>query len=596
MSTISSDARAFVYPQVRRLLKSNKTQKDGQFNVCWSAKFWPYDVADQAPIFCLSNKSDMTVCRITQTGEASNVEVIRQLEVTGPDQEVQDYDPNNDDQYCSCAWAYISKDEPLLLGAGNSGFIRVFDIVKGCLKTTLIGHGNGVINELATHPKYPWIFASASLDKSIRIWDLRRWNSKHESPTIIICGAGNGHKESVLSVGWHDSGRYLISGGFDNRVCVWTIPDLSPESTFWEEISPTRAKRRSDQVRIIHFPHFVTLAVHRNYIDCVRFWGDNILSRATEEHKIVLWRMTGFNSRLQPPDDVLAPKAEEHLDTRNGFIRQLVSEQNGVTKIITDPVYHNVLPYQRLLEFQAPHTLPFFIRFDILKRSPTHPGIHDVLAIGNTRSTVQFWDLEALERGYDYNTGSSGRGGRRTRGQGSRRGVPQSVLRGGRRAQLSLERSESASASLASVGTGTGTGTGASTPASLSPSQSSPPLRSNSTDATSLMSDSFQQLGPGILPLPNLGNSNTNRAVEPAEDRTRFPLKHHNTPLKKAHHAVVFNKEFEKDFTARGVAWSNCGRWCVVAGETVEMLHVEKGKERKMVQIGAAVLLGRDLP
>ena len=325
----------------------------------------------------------MLVCRIAQGQDGTEVEIIRQFEVKGPTKDAND-DGEPPDQYCSCAWAFISQDEPLLLGAGDAGYIRVFDVVKGDLKTTLVGHGQGVINDLATHPKFPWIIASASHDQSIRIWDLRRWDSKNDSPTIIICGAGNGHRESVLSVAWHESGRYLISGAFDNRICVWTIPDLSPESPFWEEISPAQAKRRSDQVRVIHYPHFMTSAVHRNYVDCVRFFGDNILSKAAEENKIVFWRMTGFNSHLEPPDGVLAPKAEEHLDTRNGFIRELVADDRGVTKIVTKPAYKKSLPYQRLLEFQIPHCIPFFIRFDILKPSPPHPDIHAVLAAGNT--------------------------------------------------------------------------------------------------------------------------------------------------------------------------------------------------------------------
>lgn len=615
MAPVGADARSFAYPKILRYLKTNKAQNGGQQDVCWNAKFYPYDSNDDKPVFCLSNKVDMMVCQINPATDPPSVDIIRQFEVKSPADEGAEVE-KADDQYCSCAWAYINPDEPLLLGAGDPGLIRVFDIIKGELKTTLVGHGLGVINDLATHPKYPWIVASASHDKSIRIWDLRRWDSKHDSATIIICGAGHGHKESVLSVGWHDGGRYLISGGFDNRVCVWTIPDLSPESSFWEEISPAQAERHSDRVRMIYFPHFVTLAVHANWIDCVRFWGDNILSKAADEHKVVLWRMTGFNSSLEPPDTILAPKAEEHLVTRNGFTREITSDDNGVTKIVTKEAYRNSLAHQRLLEFHIPHTSQFFIRFDLLKRSPTHPDIHDVLAIGNTKSTIQFWDLEAVERGYDYNAGRSGRGGRRTRGgPGGRKGAIAHVASKGslrRLNQLSLERSESASASLPSIdtNTNTGTATGTNTPTSTSPSRSSPPLRSNSTDATSLMSDSLHLNNGGLSlggPLPfgaptSAIPTGIASQPEPPENRERFPLSRWNVPLKKAHHAVTFKDCFDRDFTARGVAWSRDGRYCVIAGETIELVALSGGSggpgkaARTPVLIGAAVVFGRDLP
>jgi polycomb protein EED len=310
MGSLAPEARAFAYPKLLSVLKTSIRENPDEEDVFWNAKFYPYGTGDEEPVFSLSNKHDMLVCRVKTTpGAPPEVEIIRSFQVHNPEEGGMEEPPDHD-EYCSSTWAYLNPDEPLLLGAGDPGLIRVFDVVSGNLKTTLVGHGLGVINELSTHPQYPWIIASASFDKSVRIWDLRRWNSKHESATIIICGAGYGHKESVLSVSWHSSGRYLISGGFDNRVCVWTIPDLSPESSFWHEISPDVVQRHSERVRTIMSPHFVSTALHGDWIDCVRFWGDNIFSKASAEPKIVLWRITGFNSNLPQPDPILAPKAE----------------------------------------------------------------------------------------------------------------------------------------------------------------------------------------------------------------------------------------------------------------------------------------------
>jgi polycomb protein EED len=250
MASTFSFNKAYELPKLRKILKTSLDNPDSEANHFWDAKFYPFDHNREAPpVFALNNKRNIMVCRISPQ-EDNDIEVIRVFAIKGED--------HFSEHYCSCTWAFIDPSEPLILGAGEAGVVRVYDVVHGTLKTSLLGHGQGIINDLATHPKYPWIVASASQDTSIRIWDLRRWNNKQESPCIAICGHGNGHRETLLSVSWHDSGRYIISGAHDHRICVWTMPDLSLESRFWEEISPSQRKRSSDEVKVIHYPHFVT--------------------------------------------------------------------------------------------------------------------------------------------------------------------------------------------------------------------------------------------------------------------------------------------------------------------------------------------------
>ena len=588
------DPKHFAYPDIQQTIVSHREAGDDSNDTCWYCQFWPYGDDGDDPIFCLANRSNMQAFRIST--QSNKIDLVGQYETDLPEEDI----PRNDaiiDGYCSSTWAYLTKDRPLLLGAGDLGYIRVFDVTTGTLLTTLVGHGKGVINELSTHPKYPWIVASASLDQSIRIWDLRRWDSKLDSTTIIICGAGNGHRESVLTVDWHDSGRYLVSGAFDNRVCVWTIPDLAPESSFWTEIAPAKSQRRAEQVRIIHYPHFTSSAIHENYIDCVRFFGDYILSKAAADNKIVCWKVTGFDSKCPPPEPILAPKASEHLDTRNGFIRALESTDDGVTSIITRPGYKGCHPYSRCIEFEMPKCDPFFIRFGLLKRSSEYPNIHAVLACANTASIIRFWDLEALDRGYDFSIPavrqSGKRGNKRARGTG----------RGGRLNQLttSLSRTESGPASLAS-GSINGFSSRTQSPSASTDHSSGLAARSHSTDGTSWTSDPLHGLGPFDGPSEIHITS-----FEPPEDRTRFPLQQHNVPLKRAHHEVDLSsaKGDSANFTARCVAWSPDGRWCVVAGETMTTVRptahsrVDGRKPTprgRAMGLGVAVVMKRDLP
>ena len=394
MAVDTSSTKAFELPKLKKILKTDLENPDSEANQFWDAKFYPFDNRPEAPaIFAILNNNNILVCRVSATPN-TEIEMLKVLSVNEGDQFRS--------KFCAGTWAFVTPDRPLLLGAGDAGVIRVFDVVSGELKTSLLGHGVGVINDLATHPKYPWIVASASHDTSVRIWDLRRLDNKYESPCVVICGHGSGHRESVLTVSWHGCGRYIATGAHDHRVCVWTLPDLSPESSFWEEISASQRKRSSDEVRIIYYPHFITSAVHTNFVDCVRFWGDLIISKASgQEAKIVLWSITGFNSHTSPPDAILAPKTEEHLDTRNGFMHTHTIDGRGVHKTEIPEIYETKLPYTRLLEFDVKHIDPFFLRFDLLKPTPTHPDLHPTLAIGNTKSQVFFFDLLALELGYN---------------------------------------------------------------------------------------------------------------------------------------------------------------------------------------------------
>ena len=559
MAGPSSSIKAFELPKLKKILKTSLENPDSEGNNFWDAKFYPFDHNPEAPpVFALSNTKNLLVCRISAPQD-NDIEILRVFAI------------DFRDEYCACTWAFIDPNEPLLLGAGESGIVRVFDVVNGGLKTSLVGHGQGVINDLATHPKYPWIVASASQDTSVRIWDLRRYKTKYESPCVVICGHGNGHREMLLSVSWHDNGRYIVTGGVDHRICVWTLPDLSPESTFWEEISPSQRLRHSDEVRIIYYPHFVTSAVHTNFVDCVRFWGDLILSKASGgENKIVLWSITGFNSHRQPPDAILAPKTEEHLDTRNGFVRTLTIKENGVHIMDIPEIYQTKLPYTRLLEFRVPASHPFFLRFDILKPSPVHPDLHPILAIGSTQSQVFFYDLQALELGYSPLANSPRK---KKMGAPYKKGIPIPIDRG----RLNKYTAPSTSGA-------------ASTPSS-SRDRSSSLQRTNSTE-TGATSDLFSMPSD---PTSQRAQARPQSPYYPApqeRDRDRFPLHLSKKPLDPTK-TIKLPDFHQATFTARGVGWSPDGRWCVVAGETAERSISVAKTEREKLKEEASTLAPR---
>ena len=519
---------AFVLPKLKYCFKTaNETDRF----IFYDVKFYPYSGAsNNEPIFAIVTQTKVYIGRVSAEDEA----IITMLHELEDEQERRDRDSWG---LNSCAWCYTAQQQPLLAVAGGSGQLKVLDAVSGQRVTTLVGHGHGTINDIATHPIYPWIVATASMDKSIRIWDLRRHNFRHESPTIIICGQASGHSEGILTVSWHSTGRYLVTGGHDYKICIWTIPELADGSSFWLEIAPENRKRSSHEVKIIHFPHFTSSAIHHEFVDCAVFYGDLVLSKAAQENKIVLWKITGFDTRAPPPEPTTAPKTGEYLDTRNGFMRRVTNEKNGVEVVELAPDFQDQPPYQRLLEFDSPHSSSFYMRFALLLPSPDFPELHPALVFGNTATEVRFWDLERLSLGY-----AGGLDGNKNTAVRRKKGAATRINR--TNAGTFRERD---SPSLVRE----------STVSSTSNISSGPwPARQTSTEATSEISDDLPTNGTG--------------PPFPAPNRKQYPIHDPHQPIKFHEKITVTDLQYKKQrgFTTRTADWSPCGRWCIVVGES----------------------------
>lgn len=53
---------------------------------------------------------------------------------------------------------------------------------------------------------------TASGDTTIRLWDIET-----ETPVHTF----EGHTNWVLCLAWSPNGKYFVSGGMDNNVCIW---------------------------------------------------------------------------------------------------------------------------------------------------------------------------------------------------------------------------------------------------------------------------------------------------------------------------------------------------------------------------------------
>lgn len=110
-----------------------------------------------------------------------------------------------------------------------------------------------------------------------------------------------------------------------------------------------------------------------------------ILSRACYEQKIVLWSIEGFSSSCPlPPRESAPSNYDQNIPTRSAFS--------------PGPVY-----FSRHLELQTKGMGEvgemFYMRFGLF----TRPNKHPVLAFGNARSKVFFWDFQRFESFEEFN-------------------------------------------------------------------------------------------------------------------------------------------------------------------------------------------------
>ncbi|KAF7560784.1 hypothetical protein G7046_g3366 [Stylonectria norvegica] len=337
----------------------------------FDVKFCPYQPLDCDPVFAAVSKKHVVICRLSQNGDANPCEVISVIR-----------DDDKEATACCCTW---TKDpltgSPYICIGGVDAKVKIYDIVQGKLvrsnilpmphSFTLAHLRVKDVNDLATSPADPSIIASASDDTSVRIWSL---DPKHSERPCLCILAGEGHSWDLLSVAFHDTGRYLLSAGHDQIINLWTLPDLPTEPI----ITPIR----------IHYPHFSTSAVHTGIVDCVAFYGDQILSRACHDNVITLWRIEGFSSSEPPLPQSAAP-------TPQNVVPANYAEASRLTRSAFVPALSPQCPaqYTRILEFFTPNCGPqFFMRFKL----HFHPGQHPVLAFCNAAGNIFFWDLKRL--------------------------------------------------------------------------------------------------------------------------------------------------------------------------------------------------------
>ena len=151
---------------------------------------------------------------------------------------------------------------------GKNCIIRIIDIIENKEINQLIGNKNEIYC-LKFSNKDKNILLSGSKDITIRLWNII------SGKQICIFGGPQSHKAEILSIDWHISGNYIVSSGIDNSIKIWdlSIPKIRSriDKSLKNENFKTLIKTRSI---------FSCNSIHDNYIDCVKFNGNFIISKS----------------------------------------------------------------------------------------------------------------------------------------------------------------------------------------------------------------------------------------------------------------------------------------------------------------------------
>jgi len=218
-------------------------------------------------------------------------------------------DPDQDETYYAVNFVYNANNDNCwwVLAAGSKGVIRVLDINNKAYVKSLMGHGEAV-NDMSVHPRDPALIVTASKDESLRMWNLRLGTS------IAVFAGLKGHRGEVLSVDFDRYGNRFASCGIDNSVRIWEVTNDEQivcnilESHYAAEhdyrnfmYTAKNGERKVMDVPISQFPCFVTRKVHKHYVDCVKWVGDNTLLSKSVHNRIYLWELGNDREALAVP-------------------------------------------------------------------------------------------------------------------------------------------------------------------------------------------------------------------------------------------------------------------------------------------------------
>lgn len=145
------------------------------------------------------------------------------------------------------------------------------------------GHSDA-INALGFSPTSEYLFATASGDKTIGVWDIR--NVKEKVHTL------EGHNDAVTSLSWHPTEPGVLgSGSYDRRIIFWDLTKVGDEQL------PDDQEDGPPELLFMHGGHTNHLADFT--------WNPNdpwLICSAAEDNLLQIWKVADSIIQVNDPD------------------------------------------------------------------------------------------------------------------------------------------------------------------------------------------------------------------------------------------------------------------------------------------------------
>ncbi|KAI9141824.1 WD40-repeat-containing domain protein [Paraphysoderma sedebokerense] len=286
-------------------------------NGCWAVKFDRYDPSGKRFAIC---GTKVVVLEATDDGNFAPLFIYPKT--------------------CFSLEFTYDEDDPttsLLAIGGDEPVIHIVDCKTGVVRRRIVGPGGG-IHSITFHPRHPSILACGSKDQSVQLINIKTGH------LIAVFGGANGHRSEVVSVDITTSGSFLVSGGKDHSVRIWSLssPQLKNaiENSYNYDHPTYRTGRLISDEPIFeisrfpppiqyHHPVFLTYFLHWDIVDCVRFLTDGValdelfLLSKSVDGCIMLWKpknpkkwVAGTKDRGHAVDEILQFEYKVTSDTQ----------------------------------------------------------------------------------------------------------------------------------------------------------------------------------------------------------------------------------------------------------------------------------------
>ncbi|RCH87616.1 hypothetical protein CU097_008960 [Rhizopus azygosporus] len=176
--------------------------------------------------------------------------------------DITEEDGSSHELYTFC-WLYRQGDA-WLATAGADSLIHILSLANSQEVKVLEGHKKTIL-DLQSHPQNDNIILSTSKDGTLRLWDI----DASACLAIFECDA--------TASCFHPSGTKFITGNSRGELREWEIPT----ATGMEDEPITITKKHSRLLKKMHGD---------NYIDCIRFANNNVLSKSING-KLEYWEL-----------------------------------------------------------------------------------------------------------------------------------------------------------------------------------------------------------------------------------------------------------------------------------------------------------------